>query len=160
MIKEEQNKQEEAEQEEFCEQTILLSCHQGTEYRPVVVHMYRDSGLGYCQTAGGHFQMIVGSGYTLSRYVLPTRWQIEEACRRLAPCANYRGPADQIFPAYRQEHNGEKLGKVLETVFLEVYGLAEPSREERSLDEQLEALKDWVLECGDASNDQPPPLAF
>ena len=150
MIKEEQNKQEEEEYEEFCEQTILLSCHQGTEYRPVVAHMYQNSGLGYRQTSGGNFQMIVESGYTLCRYVLPTRWQIEEACHRLAPCANYRGPADQIFPAYRQEHAGEKLGNVLETVFLEVYGLAE----------QLEALKDWVLERGDASNDQPPPLAF
>lgn len=150
MTREEHNMQEEEEQEEFCEQTILLSYKQGTEYRQVVAHMYRDSGLGYWQLERGTFQIILESGYTLCPYALPTSWQIEEACRRIAPCANYKMPAAQIFPAYRQEHSGEKLGKVLETVLLEVYALAE----------LLKVLQDWLLERGDSSDDQLPLLAF
>ncbi|MGH2496536.1 MAG: hypothetical protein ACRDIV_17700 [Ktedonobacteraceae bacterium] len=160
MIKDEHDVQKEEEQEEFHEQAILFSYNQGTEYKPETACMYRDSGLGYLPTAGRKFQIILESGYTLCRYALPTRWQIEEACRRLAPCANYRGPADQIFPTYRREHAGEKLSRVIETIFIEVYTLAQPLKEERSQDEHLEAIKDWVLERGDASNDQPPLLAF
>lgn len=99
------------------------------------------------------------SGFTLCPYVLPTIWQIEEVCRRLAPKVKVR--AADIYATYRQEHNGEKLGDFLKKEFLEVLDLGGPSREVLlPPEEHLEALKDFVLERDGVNTEHIPPLVF
>src|SRR5215469_9857181 len=106
--------QEEAEQDDFHKRTILASHHKGTEWKDVDVFFYRDSGLGYRETAAHVFLLMLESGYMLCSYGLPTEWQAAEACRQLAPIANYHDA--EVFATYRQEHHGEKLGDRIKAV--------------------------------------------
>jgi hypothetical protein len=87
--------------------------------------------------------------------VLPSRWQIEEACRRIAPHVKAR--ALNVYETYQQEHSGQKLGAFLKQVFFAVFDLGAPPRAVLPpLEEQLESLKDFVLER-DASMEREPP---
>jgi hypothetical protein len=143
--------------EEFVSEVTLASMHRGTEYQPVEVLLYKDTGLGYRELPGGTCALLLKEkGYLLSRYVLPTHWQAREACRRLACLANFQVPASQLFSLYVQAH-GEKLGDVIKRIFIEVMelgGLPQPTY--HSSKEHLEALIDFVLERSDPNTPMPP----
>lgn len=154
-IQEEQLVQEEEIQDEFHERTVRASFQKGTVFREVQALFYKETGLGYTRTQSGKFGTILESGVALCPYVLPTAWQMEEACRRIAPHVNAHAP--NVYEFYQREHSGEKLGAFLKQVFFAVFDLGAPPRAVLPpLEEQLEALKDFVLER-DASIEREPP---
>jgi hypothetical protein len=143
--------------EEFFPETIMASMHQGTQHEPIVAWLHKDTGLGYRELADGTYALLLKEeGYLLCRYVLPTYWQAEEACRRLASLVDFQVPANQLFSNYAQTHS-EKLGAVIKRVFSEVMEGSSPQPTTyRSIEEHLEALKDFVLERGDPDAPMPP----
>ncbi len=154
------NADQPAQQEEFTEEffpeSILASMHQGTQHKPIVAWLYKDTGLGYRELTDGTYALLLKEeGYLLCRYVLPTYWQAEEACRRLACLVDFRAPTSQLFSNYAQTHD-EKLEAVIKRIFSEVLERSSPQPTYRSSEEYLEALKDFVLERGDPDAPMPP----
>jgi|SRR5579862_9834103 len=158
-IQEEQLVQEEGVQDEFHERLVRASFQNGTAFREVQALFYKDTGLGYTRTQSGKFGTILESGVALCPYVLPTSWQMEEACRRIAPHVNVHAP--NVYEVYQREHSGEKLGTFIKKVFFDVLDLAVLPREVLpSLEEQVESLKDFVLERAGANLESEPPFAL
>jgi hypothetical protein len=155
---EESQVQGEELQDDFSERMVMGSFKGGTEHREVRAWFYRDTGLGYTQRASGKFGTILENGYTLCSYVLPTSWQMEEACRRIAPQVNVRVP--NMSEVYEREHGGEKLGTFLKRVFLEVLDLGGLKEVLPPPEEHLEMLKDFVLERDGVNTEHIPPLVF
>ncbi len=143
--------------DDFVSGTILASFQNGTVHQSVNVFLHKDTGLGYRELRDGTCALLLKDGYLLCRYILPTHWQAQEACQRLACLVNFQVSASQLFSTYAQTHGGEKLGDVIRRIFIEVMELSSlPQPAYSSIEEHLEALKDFVLERGDPEMPIPP----